>query len=416
MSCDEFSSNPAGGERQVIRLPFAVYTATPTYAWSSIPEGLSEEDLDYYHEKASAVRPRYGDEGDVYEGVFFQKDLGKAVAFRLQVVSGRGLSNRDADYDAFAFVNGEDAWRIDFDELLKQDEFAVPSRQPATFIEYAGEASMSLESERSETQIKRLYRGEELNDFDFSKIGEMISRYGSICEEFFFYRKHTACGDSSVAKTGRWLANPFPPPADSAPLDSASYTSPQPRVTVASQLRGSRAGGVEQSPPQDLFAGARAQAPLDSAAYTSPQPRVTVASQLRGSRADGVEQRKQVDQIKLRQPSYSHHCSPTDSSQKRELLEALLEGRFFLIKGPFLVIRWRTLLVVLAGVLIILLGICRVLFQFPMNASQADAAGQNQPVEQKTVGADSSSPEATSAASTQEGSEEEKSNQEGSQR
>ena len=386
MSCDEFSSSPAGGARQVIRLPFAVYTATPTYDWLSIPEGISEEELDCYHEKASAVRPVYGDEGDVYEGVFFQKDLGKAVAFRLQVVSGWGLSNRDADYDAFAFVNGDDARRIDFEELLQQPEFVDPSRQPATFIEYAGATSKDLDSEMSETQIKRLYRGEELNDFDFSKIGAMISRYGAMCEEFFFYRKHTACGDSSVAKTGRWLANPFPPPADPAPLDSAAYTSPQACETDASQQRVSRAGGVEQSPPQDSFAEARAPAPLDPAAsYTPPQACETDASQQRDSSAGGVGQRKQVVQNKLRQPILSHHCSPTDSSQKREPLEALLERRFFLIKGPFLVIRWRTLLVVLEGVLIILLGICRVILQSSMNASQADAAGQNQPVEQKTV-------------------------------
>jgi hypothetical protein len=62
-----------------------------------------------------------------------------------------------------------------------------------------------------------LYNGEELNDFDFAKIGALISSYGDKCDEWLFSKVKSAYENSTLVKTNGWREDPFPPPLPPSP-------------------------------------------------------------------------------------------------------------------------------------------------------------------------------------------------------
>ena len=193
-----------------IVIPLSVYTATNGYDWSNIPDGADRDGLDYFYQKAVAFKPDFMVAGDVVKGVF-TKD-GCVAAFRIQIVKRWDCFGRNADYCAFAFVGAEDAKLIDFDALLEQPELSEPTHTPPVSVRYVGEFSKDVNSDGSKLSIKRLFNGEELNDFDFSKIGALISTYGGKCDEWLFSKVQSAYENSILVKTKGWREDPFPPP------------------------------------------------------------------------------------------------------------------------------------------------------------------------------------------------------------
>lgn len=198
-----------------ITIAFSVYTANNGYDWSNIPDGADREGLDYFYQKAVAFKPDFMVAGDVVKGVF-SKD-GNVAAFRIQIVKRWDCFGRNADYCAFAFVGAEDAKLIDFDALLEQPEFTEPTHTPPASVCYTGELSKDVNSDDSKLALKRLYNGEELNDFDFAKIGALISSYWDKCDEWLFSKVKSAYENSTLVKTKGWREDPFPPPPPPPP-------------------------------------------------------------------------------------------------------------------------------------------------------------------------------------------------------
>ena len=198
-----------------ITIAFSVYTANNGYDWSNIPDGADREGLDYYYQKAVAFKPDFMVSGDIVKGVF-SKD-GCVAAFRIQIVKRWDCFGRNADYCAFAFVRAEDAKLIDFEALLEQPEFTEPTHTPPASVCYTGELSKDVNSDDSKFAVKRLYNGEELNDFDFAKIGALISSYGDKCDEWLFSKVKSAYENSTLVKTNGWREDPFPPPLPPSP-------------------------------------------------------------------------------------------------------------------------------------------------------------------------------------------------------
>lgn len=198
-----------------ITIAFSVYTANNGYDWSNIPDGADREGLDYFYQKAVAFKPDFMVAGDVVKGVF-SKD-GNVAAFRIQIVKRWDCFGRNADYCAFAFVGAEDAKLIDFDALLEQPEFTEPTHTPPASVCYTGELSKDVNSDDSKLALKRLYNGEELNDFDFAKIGALISSYWDKCDEWLFSKVKSAYENSTLVKTKGWREDPFPPPPSPPP-------------------------------------------------------------------------------------------------------------------------------------------------------------------------------------------------------
>lgn len=198
-----------------ITIAFSVYTANNGYDWSNIPDGADREGLDYFYQKAVAFKPDFMVAGDDVKGVF-SKD-GNVAAFRIQNVKRWDCFGRNADYCAFAFVRAEDAKLIDFDALLELPEFTEPTHTPPASVCYTGEFSKDVNSDDSKLALKRLYNGEELNDFDFAKIGALISSYGDKCDEWLFSKVQSAYENSTLVKTKGWRKDPFPPPPPPPP-------------------------------------------------------------------------------------------------------------------------------------------------------------------------------------------------------
>ena len=231
-----------------ITIAFSVYTANNGYDWSNIPDGADREGLDYYYQKAVAFKPDFMVSGDVVKGVF-SKD-GCVAAFRIQIVKRWDCFGRNADYCAFAFVRAEDAKLIDFDALLEQPEFTEPTHTPPASVCYTGEFSKDVNSDDSKFAVKRLYNGEELNDFDFAKIGALISSYGDKCDEWLFSKVQSAYENSTLVKTKGWREDPFPPPPPPPPPPPSPEPEPSPIQEVRSLSSAQRIAPIVGEIPQ----------------------------------------------------------------------------------------------------------------------------------------------------------------------
>ena len=198
-----------------LQIAFSVYTATNGYDWSNIPEGSDHEGLDFYYQKAVERKPDFMSSGDVVKGVFARD--GNIAAFRIQVVKHWDSFGRNADYCAFAFLTYEEAYKVDFEALLNMPEFTDPRHDPPTSISYSGEMSKNINSEESVAAIKNLYHGEFLQDFDFAKIGALLSLHGNKSTSWLFCKVECAIENSTTVSTGTWNEDPYPPPPPPSP-------------------------------------------------------------------------------------------------------------------------------------------------------------------------------------------------------
>lgn len=218
---------PGAGDHP-LQIAFSVYTATNGYDWSNIPENSDHEGLDFYYQKAVERKPDFMSSGDVVKGVFACD--GNVAVFRIQVVKHWDSFGRNADYCAFAFLTYEEAYKVDFEALLNMPEFTDPRHDPPTSISYSGEMSKSINSEGSVVAIKKLYHGEPLQNFDFAKIGALLSLHGNKSSSWLFCKVECAIENSTTVSTGPWNDDPYPQPPPPPPPP------PQPERVAGSPL------------------------------------------------------------------------------------------------------------------------------------------------------------------------------------
>lgn len=197
-------------DTQGVDVWFSVYTASNGYDWSSIPGTSDRAGLDWFYQKAVAYKPDFMVPGDVVMGVFAYGEI--VAAFRIQIVPEWDCYRRSADYCAFAFIPVEDAQRINFEELLERKEFIEPTHEPPERFLYTGSASKDIDTDESMEEVKRLYRGEKLTEFDFGKIGAILSRHRNKCRTWLFSRVDCALDHEMSVLTEGWKVDPYPPP------------------------------------------------------------------------------------------------------------------------------------------------------------------------------------------------------------
>jgi len=137
-----------------MRLVTSIYSANRGYAWSNIPEGLSNERMMSFCRAISALRGDFADPVSVEVGLVSDGEL--AAAFTLQNVEHWDAAGRSSDYFAFAFFPVADARLIDFVSLINSDFFWTPTHEPVTTLTYEGPASNACpEDVVRDLQLKR---------------------------------------------------------------------------------------------------------------------------------------------------------------------------------------------------------------------------------------------------------------------
>lgn len=157
----------------MVRIQVAVYTAFHGYAWSSIPDGVTEGELKALADEISNVCPERLGDGDRFEGVLY--DGKYIVAFLALRLSNWDANNRPARYFALAFVPRESGASVDFDELLKCDFFQAATHSPDCEMVYVGERSKCVPKELLERVFSETNRPVRL---DFSLCGDLLQHHG----------------------------------------------------------------------------------------------------------------------------------------------------------------------------------------------------------------------------------------------
>lgn len=197
-------------EKSALEIPFAVHTAKYGYDWSSIPAGMTREELDAHYRQAAVLKPEFLRAGEVVSGVFAHD--GRVVVYLIQVARGWDSNGRDAEYSAFAFLSYAEAGKVDFRALLDRDEFRVPRRDPPPVLRYAGPpAPIIAATDETTAEVRALCRNERLSAFDFRKIGAVIGSFGSLCDMWFFCSVKTAQGERVYATTAAKVSGAEPP-------------------------------------------------------------------------------------------------------------------------------------------------------------------------------------------------------------
>ena len=185
-----------------VYIPFAVYTAWQGYAWSSIPEDVTREEMDILYRKIGEKRPDFMGAGDSYEGVYYNNGL--LSAFRMQSVQKWDSVGRDADYCAFAFMGPDVAQDFDFGYMLGMSSFNTPTHEPQNFIEYDGPPS-SLYSVKAAMKLCDTHSS---SSVEFREIGDMLAKCCEYCGEWFFGRVNFRGETHVFAETGTWYGEP----------------------------------------------------------------------------------------------------------------------------------------------------------------------------------------------------------------
>jgi len=154
-------------------LPTSVYTANRGYSWSSAPEGIPTSRLDLLHRYISNVRGDFPDPLSVEVGVVSDGKI--AAAFTIQNVDGWDSEHRACDYAAFAFFPVGEAANIDFIDLVNNDFFWTPSREPLTSIDYTGGPSQKV----SQQDVLHLAMHRECLLKNPRAVGDLFFRYGN---------------------------------------------------------------------------------------------------------------------------------------------------------------------------------------------------------------------------------------------
>jgi len=120
-------------------LPTSVYAAYHGYSWSNTPPDLTVAQLNRFCRHISSLRGDFPDPLQVEMGLVVEN--GVVAAFTLQNVEKRDSEGRASDYYSMAFFPACMADEIDFVQLMNNDLFWFPSRQPPTSIDFNGPRS-----------------------------------------------------------------------------------------------------------------------------------------------------------------------------------------------------------------------------------------------------------------------------------
>lgn len=183
----------------MMTLSTAVYTAHRGYSWSGIPEGLDEARLDSLLRLATEDRPEFSDGADISVGMV--SDGQYAAVYSIRSVMGWDSEGRAADYSALAVFPASAAADINVLDLLRHPFFAVPTREPADSIVYAGPAS----SDPAVNAPGRLLCQNRIDDLDAYSAGKLLATYAMRCPRWLF--RFNEDGRTMSVETAPWNVN-----------------------------------------------------------------------------------------------------------------------------------------------------------------------------------------------------------------
>ena len=162
------------------RLVSAVYTADRGYAWSAVPYVPFAAKLDEFLRSAQSMRPDFPVDDEATVGVVAID--GDAAAFTIRRAKKWDSAGRDADYAAFAFIPCKEAAKVDFSELLCDEFFKTPSKNPPGFLNYDGPASATPPTDAA----GRLLCRNRYDNLDPHAIGALFAPYGLKADRWTF--------------------------------------------------------------------------------------------------------------------------------------------------------------------------------------------------------------------------------------
>ena len=153
-------------------LATTTHSAFRGYAWSHLPPGLNETELDGLRRLASKDRGDFPEPTDIARGIV--SDGRVAAAYSIRTVAGWDSEGRASEYAAFAIMPLEDAGSIDLVALLSHPFFTLPSHEPPTTIEYSGPQSAIPPTDAAGRLLCRRMIG----SFDPHAAGTLLAKYG----------------------------------------------------------------------------------------------------------------------------------------------------------------------------------------------------------------------------------------------
>lgn len=178
-----------------------VYTADHGYAWSSVPPGLAEDELDALLNLATEGADEALSDGAVRRGVVANDR--HAAAFAVRSLPRWDSEGRAAIYAALVLFPSIFADRIDVAELLADPFFDTVTRAPEPRLVYAGPGSAPCPLDAP----GRLLSGRTIADgFDPHAVGALLRQYGRQTKAWtFILNDH---GTMSVS-TSPWTSTGF---------------------------------------------------------------------------------------------------------------------------------------------------------------------------------------------------------------
>ena len=153
-------------------LATTTYSAFRGYAWSHLPPGINEAELDGLRRLASEERGDFPEPADISRGLVSDGRI--AACYSIRTVTGWDSEGRASEYAALALMPVEDAGSIDLVALLSHPFFALPSHEPPTTIEYSGPQSATPPTDAA----GRLLCRHKIDSFDTHAAGALLATYG----------------------------------------------------------------------------------------------------------------------------------------------------------------------------------------------------------------------------------------------
>ena len=153
-------------------LATTTHSAFRGYAWSHLPPGINEAELDGLRRLASEERGDFPEPTDIARGLVSD---GRIVAvYTIRTVAGWDSEGRASEYTALALMPIEDAGLIDLAALLSHPFFTTPSHEPPTTIGYLGPQSATPPTDAA----GRLLCRHRIDNFNPHAAGALLANYG----------------------------------------------------------------------------------------------------------------------------------------------------------------------------------------------------------------------------------------------
>jgi len=187
---------------RAMRLPTVTYAAFRGYAWSGVPSGMTQTELDALSRMISDARGDFPDPLTVETGIVSDGRI--AAAFTLQNVENWDANGRASDYTAFALFPVPLAKIINFVELISNDFFWTPTHTPPTFVDYVGTPAEPVPSEA----LYYLRHGDRYLLKDSRAIGSILAAYGANSRRWVCFMQPDGSLDVTCGKWNDQKENP----------------------------------------------------------------------------------------------------------------------------------------------------------------------------------------------------------------